>query len=247
MKRLLSVWFLALIFAPESAFAMHIADGILPAGWALFWWIVAAPFLWLGLARLKERVADGGNAKAFTGLVGSAIFIISCMPIPVPISGSTSHPCGTGIAAVLIGPRLTFVVASVALTLQAIFLAHGGFTTLGANFFSMGVMGGLVGYSVFNLGKRFGVSPVRSAFMAGMLSDWATYATTSLELSAALHGDGPFGTMFLAVLTAFVPTQLPLGIMEGFMSAAAFKFINERRPELFSFSSGKTVANEKAI
>jgi cobalt/nickel transport system permease protein len=37
--------------------------------------------------------------------------------------------------------------------------------------------------------------------------------------------------MFLSIALAFVPTQLPLGILEGFISAAAYRFVLARRPE----------------
>jgi hypothetical protein len=39
-------------------------------------------------------------------------------------------------------------------------------------------------------------------------------------------------------MAAFVPTQLPLGIAEGFVTAAAYRFILLRRPELLLDCSG---------
>jgi cobalt/nickel transport system permease protein len=71
-----------------------------------------------------------------------------------------------------------------------------------------------------------------AAFLAGALSDWATYATTSLELASALHDGGSLAAMFVTVLLAFVPTQLPLGIAEGVLTAVAYRFVWDRRPEL---------------
>jgi len=160
------------------------------------------------------------------------VFIISCMPIPVPAAGSCSHPCGTGIAAIFIGPLLTVVVTSVALVLQALFLAHGGLSTLGANIASMGVAGAFAGYGIFILVRRLTGRWWIAAFLCGLLSDWATYSVTSLQLATALHGTAPFGKFFLTVLLAFVPTQVPLGILEGFLCVGAYRFILTRRPEL---------------
>ncbi len=213
------------------AHAMHIAEGILPVQWALFWFALSVPFVIAGLRNLNARSHDEPHLKAMVGLVGAAVFIISCMPIPVPTAGTCSHPCGTGMAAILIGPTLTVLVASVALTLQALFLAHGGLTTLGADIFSMGVAGAFAGYGVFFLLRRLGLSWFVSAFAAGLISDWATYGVTSLALATALHSDGSFSTMFLSILFAFVPTQVPLGILEGFICAGAYSFIHTRRPE----------------
>ena len=217
---------------PTSAHAMHISEGILPVPWAALWFAIAIPFVAWGLRDLRIRSKQMPQFKSLVGLVGAAVFIISCMPIPVPTAGSCSHPCGTGLAAILIGPTLTVVVTSVALMLQALFLAHGGLTTLGADIVSMGVAGAFVGYGAFQLLRRIGVSWLIAAFVAGVLSDWATYSVTSFELASALHGSGSLEGVFKAILIAFVPTQLPLGILEGFITMGAYRFIMMRRPEL---------------
>ena len=73
---------------------------------------------------------------------------------------------------------------------------------------------------------------VPAAMAAGLISDWATYATTSFELASALHQGAPLGTMFVAIALSFVPTQLPLGIIEGVVTAGAYRFVLSRRPEL---------------
>lgn len=234
-KRMWTTCFVALGLAvalPKPAMAMHIAEGILPAPWAALWFILSLPFLAWGLRDLRLRSEKLPYTKPLVGLVGAAVFIISCMPVPVPTAGTCSHPCGTGLAAILIGPWLTIVVTSVALVLQALFLAHGGLSTLGADIFSMGVAGAFVGYGVFRLVQRLRFGWVVAAFLAGLLSDWATYTVTSVELASALRGDASFINMFTTILVAFVPTQLPLGLLEGFLSVGAYRFIRARRPEL---------------
>lgn len=217
---------------PSAAQAMHISEGILPANWAGLWFLVAAPFLAWGLYTVDRRRAEDPRYMVLVAMVGAAIFVISCMPVPIPVVGSCSHPCGTGLGALLIGPGPTVVVASIALLFQAMFLAHGGFTTLGANIVSMGVVGAFAGYGVFHLLRSLRCPWIVAAFLAGALSDWATYATTSLELASALHDGGSLAAMFVTVLLAFVPTQLPLGIAEGVLTAVAYRFVWDRRPEL---------------
>ncbi len=218
--------------ADLPAFAMHISEGILPPWWCLLWFAVCTPFLLLGLREMGRREQRSPYLKPMVGLVGAAVFIISCMPIPVPTAGSCSHPVGTGMAAIFIGPLLTVVVSSAALLLQALFLAHGGLTTLGANLTSMGVAGAFVGYGAFILVRRISGRWWAACFLCGLLSDWATYTVTSFELATALHGSAPLGKYFLTVLLAFVPTQVPLGIIEGILCVGAYKFILTRRPEL---------------
>lgn len=223
-----------MLAAPSAAYAMHISEGILPAPWAGLWFAVALPFIVWGLRDLRVRSRTAPEFKALVGLLGAAVFVISCMPVPVPTAGTCSHPCGTGLAAIFIGAPQTVVITSVALILQALFLAHGGLSTLGADIVSMGIAGAFTGYAVFRLARYLRLPPVAAAFLAGLLSDWATYGVTSFELASALHGNEPFWKMFMAVALAFVPTQLPLGLLEGFICAGAYKFISARRPELLA-------------
>ena len=223
---------LAAFALPSTAQAMHISEGILPPQWAGLWFVVAIPFVAWGLRDLRVRSARDPFFKPMVGLIGAAVFVISCMPIPVPTAGTCSHPCGTGLAAILIGPTLTVVVSSIALLLQALFLAHGGLTTLGGNTLAMGIVGAFTGWGTFRLTRRLGMPVWGAAFLAGMLSDWATYATTSFELACALHGTGSFLKMFTAIGISFMPTQLPLGIFEGILTASVYRFIARRRPSL---------------
>ncbi len=124
------------------------------------------------------------------------------------------------------------VVASIALLLQALFLGHGGLTTLGANVFSMGVVGAFSAYFTFHLLRRVRVPLVPAAMAAGLISDWATYASCSFELASALHQGTSTWTMFAFIALMFVPTQLPLGIVEGVVTAGAYRFVLSRRPDL---------------
>jgi cobalt/nickel transport system permease protein len=223
---------LLLLAQPRSAAAMHLSEGILPLKWALLWFAIAVPFVLFGIHKLKQRSIQAPAIKAFMGMVGAAVFLISAMPIPIPIAGSCSHPAGTGIAAILIGPFMTVVITSIALLVQALFMAHGGLTTWGADVMSMGVVGAFSGYYVFVVMRKFNFPLLIAAFMAGLVGDWATYATTSVELATALHGSAPLGSALVALILAFSPTQVPLGILEGFMSVGALSFLLKRRPDI---------------
>lgn len=229
---LVSVLAATVLLAVEPACAMHISEGILPPSWATLWSCLAIPFVAFGLRELRIRNERDPRFKPMVGLVGAAVFVISCMPIPVPIVGTCSHPCGTGMAAVLVGPSVTVVISSVALLLQALFLAHGGLTSLGANVLSMGVAGAFLGYGAFLLARRTGLSWSPAAFLAGLVSDWTTYGATSMVLASALHGKVSFLDVFWSICLAFVPTQVPLGVLEGLVAAGAMGFVRARRPEL---------------
>lgn len=200
--------------------------------WAGLWFLIVIPFLAWGLRDLRQKSAREPLFKPMVGLVGAAIFVISCMPVPVPAVGTCTHPCGTGMGAILIGPALTVLISGAALLLQALFLSHGGLTTLGANTLSMGVVGALSGWAAFHLCRRCGTGSVAAAFAAGMIADLATYTTTAFELATALHPQGELWEWFTSILIAFMPTQLPLAVVEGFLTAGMYRFIAHRRPSL---------------
>jgi len=140
---------LCCLFFANNVHAMHISEGILPFNWAALWFVLAIPFVGYGLYRLKKLSSLDPSFKPLVGLMAAVVFIISCMPVPVPTAGTCSHPCGTGISGILVGPAISILVAAIALLIQALFLAHGGLSTWGANILSMGVMGSFAGYLTF--------------------------------------------------------------------------------------------------
>ncbi|MET0391045.1 MAG: energy-coupling factor ABC transporter permease [Polyangiales bacterium] len=219
---------------PERAHAMHLSDGMLPAGACLSWAVLSLACVVIAFRRFDRARLRDPQLAPLMAMLGAGVFAISCMPVPVPWVGTCSHPCGTGLAAIVLGPLPTVLITAIALLLQALFLAHGGLTTLGADIASMGIAGGFTGYLVFHGLRRAGVGLAGAGFVAGMFSDWATYATTALELALGLRGAESFGGTFAAVALAFAPTQLPLGLLEGALTAGALTFLHRRRPALLA-------------
>lgn len=231
MRRVLLL-IVVLVSLAAPARAMHIAEGLLPAGWAGFWFLLAAPCFALGLRLMaRRRVLDPGYVP-LVGLFGAAVFVFSCFPIPVPIAGTTSHPAGTGLSAVLLGPLPSVVVAGASLLLQALFLAHGGLTTLGANTFSMGVLGSCAGWLAFRIVRRCGGSLFWGGFAAGAAADLATYFGTALALALALHGDQPVMSVLGQLGIAFLPTQVPLCLLEGTVTGFLLRYVQRHRADL---------------
>lgn len=220
-----------LLFA-ENAHAMHISEGILPWNWAVLWFLVAMPFAAYGLYKLKKQASADLSFKPLVGLMAAVVFIISCMPVPVPMAGTCSHPCGTGISGILLGPAISVLITAAALLIQALLLAHGGLSTWGADIVSMGVVGSCAGYLTFRVLRALKVNMAAAGFMAGLLTDWSTYLATSAELALGIKGDSPFLPLFYKIIIAFVPTQLPLGILEGAMTAGMVVLLYRKRPDL---------------
>ncbi|MHB1345755.1 MAG: energy-coupling factor ABC transporter permease, partial [Thermoleophilia bacterium] len=213
---------------------MHIAEGILPAQWAVAWAAPAAVGVTVGLRRLRARTAKEPSVKSLVALMGAAVFAISLMPIPVPVAGSVSHPAGTPLAAIVVGPAASVLLAGISLLIQALFFAHGGLTTLGANIVSEGIVGSFAGYLAFRLSRRAGASLFWAGFAAGSLGDLSVYITTAAELGLGLFPlhDAVRGAG--ALFLGFLPTQAPLAVMEGIFTGGVLSSLAELRPDILS-------------
>lgn len=211
---------------------MHIEDGVLSAQACAAWYAASAIFIIPGVIEIKKRVKYNPYYKPFLAMVGVAVFIISCMHLPVPVTGSCSHPCGTPLAAIIVGPLATTVISAIALFFQAIFLGHGGITTIGANNFSMGIVGGISGYLCWKVLRHFRSPIWLAAGLAGFVGDILTYLTSAFELALSLHGHVPLVKQWMIFFLGYGPTQLPLAVLEAVFTAAVIKAMVSRRPDL---------------
>ena len=141
-----------LMATPVMSDAMHIMEGFLPVNWAIIWWVVFIPFFVIGLKNITKIVKEQPKKKLLLALCGAFVFVLSALKIP-SVTGSCSHPTGVGLSAILFGPSATVVLGTIVLLFQALLLAHGGLTTLGANAFSMAVVGPLVSFGIWKLCK----------------------------------------------------------------------------------------------
>ena len=134
-----------------SAAAMHIMEGYLPPAFCVLWGAVCLPFLAAGVLSIRRVAREQRKAMLLLAMAGAFVFVISSLKIP-SVTGSCSHMTGTGLAAILFGVPATAVLGIIVLVFQAILLAHGGLTTLGANTFSMAIAGPLVSWGLYHAG-----------------------------------------------------------------------------------------------
>lgn len=211
---------------------MHIMEGFLPSPWWQIWFLVSAPFVIFGLYQLKRLVEEKREALPLLAVAGAFVFVLSSLKLP-SVTGSCSHPTGTGLGAILFGPFITSVLGLIVLLYQALFLAHGGLTTLGANVFSMGIAGPLVAYGIYRAGMKAGINTFVTVFLAAAIADLFTYVVTAVQLALAFPAEtGGFIASLAAFGTIFAITQIPLAIIEGLVIALIFKYIIDVRPDL---------------
>lgn len=210
---------IAMVFGvTQNTYAMHITEGFLPLKYCLFYGVLCLPFLIIGVGNIKKLVEEHRKTLLLLAMMGAYAFVLSALKIP-SVTGSSSHPTGTGLGAIIFGPCVMSVLGIIVLLFQAILLAHGGLTTLGANTFSMGIAGPFVSYIIFTISKKLKINRYVGVFLAASIGDLFTYCVTSVQLGLA-HPDTLGGVMasvkqFMAV---FAITQIPLAIIEGLLA-----------------------------
>lgn len=212
---------------------MHIMEGYLPVAHALGWTAASAPFVVMGARRIARLVAERPQTKFLLAASGAFAFVLSALKLP-SVTGSCSHPTGTGLGAVLFGPAAMTVMGSIVLLFQALLLAHGGLTTLGANIFSMAVAGPWVAHGLWRLARRCGAPLGLAVFLAACLGDMATYLVTSFQLALAFPDPlGGIGAAFVKFAGIFAVTQVPLAVAEGLLTVVVMNMLAAySRPEL---------------
>ncbi|NIA54712.1 energy-coupling factor ABC transporter permease [Massilia sp. TW-1] len=197
---------------------MHIMEGFLPPAHALGWTVVAVPILACGVRALERNLRTHPERRMLLGVAAAFAFLLSALKLP-SVTGSCSHPTGVGLGALLFGPSAMVPVGFVVLLFQALLLAHGGITTLGANVVSMAVVGPVVSYGAFRAAAAAGLSRTTAVFVAAFLGDLATYVTTSAQLAWAFpDAAGGFTTSFLKFAGIFALTQVPIAASEGLLT-----------------------------
>lgn len=217
MFALLAVPALAAAAAPTVQ-AMHIMEGYLPARFCIAWGILCIPFLVTGFLMLRRIVSENRRSLILLAMSGAFIFVISSLKIP-SVTGSCSHMTGTGLGAILFGPFCVSILGIIVLIFQALLLAHGGITTLGANTFSMAIAGPFLAWALYRICRKLNMNRRVAVFLSAALGDLFTYCITSLQLALAYPSqEGGTAASVIKFLGVFAPTQVPLAIIEGILT-----------------------------
>ena len=137
---------------------------------------------------IKKTLNEHRNLITLLAMSGAFVFVISSLKIP-SVTGSCSHMTGTGLGAILFGPSAVSILGLIVLIFQAILLAHGGLTTIGANTFSMAIAGPFVTWGIFKICRKCKVNKMVSVFLAAALGDLFTYCVTAVQMALAHHAD----------------------------------------------------------
>lgn len=209
----------------DYLFGMHITEGFLPIKWAIAWTLLMVPFFVLGVRRITTMVNHDPKALMLIAFAGAFTFAMSALKLP-SVSGSCSHPTGVGLGAIMFGPLVMVVIGLIVLLFQAVLLAHGGITTLGANVFSMAIVGTFISYGVYRVLIKAKLSKSWAAFLGAALGSFSTYMVTALQL--ALAHPSPQGGYYLSWIKftgVFAVTQIPISMIEGIITVMVFNLL----------------------
>lgn len=211
---------------------MHMADALLsPPVAGVMLAATAGTAAWC-IKRVREDMDE--RIVPLMGVAGALVFSAQMLNFTIPGTGSSGHLGGGLLLAALLGPHAAFLVMVSILVIQGLFFADGGLLALGANIFNLGFFPAFIGYALIYR-RIVGDDPtVRRLFIGGVLG-----AVVGLQLGAfgvvaqtALSGvtELPF-TAFLAMM---LPIHLPIGIIEGIVTAGILAFILKAQPELIA-------------
>ena len=221
---------------------MHIMEGYLDPLWCVVWFIVMAPFFIFGVMKLRQVLREHPDQKMMVALSGAFIFLISSLKLP-SVTGSCSHPTGTGVAVVFYGVGVCAVLSTIVLIFQALLIAHGGFTTLGANCVSMGIIGPLVGLVFWKLLRKLNAGVFISMFVAAFFADLITYVVTALQmaLNVMTSVNADFMAAFSNFFSVYAVTQIPLAVVEGLIFAMFAQYLVTARPDMFEIADRNSI------
>lgn len=221
---LTAIFTLLLAFSPlQTAAAMHISEGFLPPLWCISWAALSIPFLIKGFMVIKRKCEHSSKMLLLFAMCAAFALVLSAIKMP-SVTGSSAHPTGIALGAILFGPFAMSVAAFIVLLFQALLLAHGGLTTIGANIFSMGIVGPFAAYIIYKLLRKAGIKASICVFFAAFFGDLTTYIATSAQLALAFYNaDNTFAFAFGKFLGIFAVTQIPIAISEGLLTVAVYE------------------------
>ena len=218
---------------------MHIMEGFLDPIWCAVWFVIAIPIVALGAKKVIELMRDHPEHKMTIALSGAFIFLLSSLKIP-SVTGSSSHPTGTGFAVVMYGIATCAFLSTIVLIFQAILLAHGGLTTLGANICSMGIIGPAAGLGIWLMLIKSGAKIPVALLCAAFIADLVTYVVTAFQMSLNFGFE-----YFIDYLSNYAVTQIPLAIVEAILFFMFGMYLMNNKPEIFDIAQGMSDAKKE--
>jgi cobalt/nickel transport system permease protein len=200
---------------------MHISEGILSAPVLASGAALALAGTAVGLKRMDQHEVP--KVAVFT-----AAFFVATL-VHVPLGPASIHLVLNGLVGLILG-WACFPAILVALLLQAVFFQYGGVTVLGVNTVIMALPALICSMLFSRLIKKNKRVSALAAFLAGSLSVLGSGLLAALCLALS-------GQAFLPAAQAFLVAHVPLGVVEGIVTAIIVGFLLKVRPEILEVSA----------
>lgn len=221
---------LFVIFSISPAYSMHIIEGFLSLKWCMLWALVSLPFFIHSCIYITKVLKSDNKNKLKISFASAFIFILSALRLP-SVAGSSTHLCGTTMGVILLGPWIMPFIGFVVLLFHALLLGHGGISTLGANMFSMFIVGPWLSWMIYrllskiNIDKRYWHNWV--VFIATFIGSLSIYLVASFQLAIDHHGESSVLSQAMAFFFTYSVSQVPLSIMEGVLTVYILYILNK--------------------
>ncbi|MDP1691826.1 MAG: energy-coupling factor ABC transporter permease [Burkholderiaceae bacterium] len=209
---------------------MHMADALLSPAVGATMWLASAAALAYSARRVREQGED--RLVPLMGVLGAFVFAAQMINFAIPGTGSSGHLGGGLLLAALLGPHAALIVIASVLTVQALFFADGGLLALGANIFNLGVLPCFVAYPLLYR-SIVGAGASRRRISAGaVVAALAGLQLGALGVVLQTVGSGISSLPLSSFLLLMLPVHVPIGLVEGFATAAILLFVQRAQPDL---------------
>jgi cobalt/nickel transport system permease protein len=190
-----------------------------------------------GYSIKKIKADDDTSMTPLMGVLGAFVFAAQMINFSIPLTGSSGHLGGGLLLAIILGPHRALLTISSILFVQAMFFADGGLFALGCNIINMGIIPAYIAYPlVYRLiaGDSYNVKRITAASVASALLALEAGAFT---VSVVTVLSGITELKFSTFLSVMMPIHLPIGLIEGIVTAAVVMFIRNTRPEILNLNT----------
>lgn len=233
---------------------MHIPDNFLSPQTVGTLGIGMIP-IWIASAKKTAKTLKVKQVPLLA--LGAAFaFVIMMFNIPLP-NGTTLHPVGGALIAIILGPWAATIGITIALVIQALFFGDGGLTAIGANGFNMAFVMPFAAYYIYKLiSGRSAITSSRrwiAAAVAAYISVNLAALLTAIELGIQpllFHAADGRALYFPYTLAQAVPAitighLLVGGPVEAVMTAMVVRYFQRaNQPMLSLYPPGSSLTEE---
>jgi len=227
---------------------MHMSDALISPAVGGTGYFASAAVIGYSIYKIKQQ---SDNIKVpLMGVLGAFVFAAQMINFSIPGTGSSGHICGSLLLAVLLGPYAAAVVITSVLLTQALFFADGGLVALGCNIINMGLIPCFIAYplvyktiaGVNSDKRRIWFACIAASVIGLQLGAGAVVMETTFSNISEL----PFSSFVMLML----PIHLPIGLIEGMITASVLVMLKQTRPDILSetvLSDNKTFPPLKKV